>query len=198
MTDTRVRAASQNHWPARSRHLVPTLGKRTGRLQVAIGDMPRHPRRRFHAWSRTPWPSAALISKLGDAFARRRSGVRLPCGPPAALTLRCRAAADSEERRGVAESALRRPFRDHRRRNVVRHGVSPTMVALGERSRPHLGGARVQDHHRAVSDQGSRADQAEHAAKSGPASSRRPGSTSLPCAQRTSSSICSPTAVREP
>ena len=41
-----------------------------------------HFRRRLHAQKRTQRHSPATGSRLVDAFARRRSGVRLPCGPP--------------------------------------------------------------------------------------------------------------------
>ena len=44
-----------------------------------------HFRRRLHARKRTQRHSPATGSRLVDACARRRSGVRLPCGPPSRL-----------------------------------------------------------------------------------------------------------------
>src|SRR5450830_830275 len=49
---------------------------------MVLGGARWHFRRLIHAPHRTQRHSLAIISKLVARFARRRSGVRLPCGPP--------------------------------------------------------------------------------------------------------------------
>jgi len=74
-----------------------TSGKRTPRYATFLGAARRHSSASYHAQRRARRHAVMPVSTAVAACARRRSGVRLPCGPP----LLCR----QDVLRGVSESA---------------------------------------------------------------------------------------------